>query len=248
VTIDPTYRFGSTQDGEREPHHGVEFPNGLGVPVVAAAAGTVEFAGADHTQLFGPYMDFYGNVVVIRHELSDEARQELNGFSGPVFSLYGHLSQVLVKTGDTVGAGKLIGKVGATGIAGGTHLHFEVRLGGDAYADSRNPEIWLKPLAPTFSGGLAGQALDAQGKPGKISEATIRRTDGPGGRPLDAAIPMVLYEEKDLLGRPPYNESFGIGDLPAGWYRISYVWNSLQFRDVQVFPGRLTVVSLKPGN
>src|SRR5512133_1448811 len=45
--VEPTYRYGSTANGTREPHHGVEFPNESGTPVYAAARGIVVFAGSD---------------------------------------------------------------------------------------------------------------------------------------------------------------------------------------------------------
>ncbi len=65
VVIAATYRFGSTQEGQREPHHGVEMPAAAGTPVYAPAAGQVVFAGDDRNDHLGPYAGFYGNVVVI---------------------------------------------------------------------------------------------------------------------------------------------------------------------------------------
>ena len=53
-------------------------------------------------------------------------------------TLYGHLSQFSVKAGDTVEKGQIIGTTGATGMAGGDHLHYEVMVSGQ----SVNPIEW----------------------------------------------------------------------------------------------------------
>jgi murein DD-endopeptidase MepM/ murein hydrolase activator NlpD len=47
-----------------------------------------------------------------------------------MFSLFAHLSEIDVKAGDTVAAGDLVGKVGATGRVTGPHLHWTVRVNG----------------------------------------------------------------------------------------------------------------------
>ena len=78
----------------------------LGTPVCAPAEGVVLVAG--------PY-PYYGNVVFLDHG---------GGFS----TRYGHLATVGVKVGDRVERGDVIGKVGATGLATGSHLHYEVRI------------------------------------------------------------------------------------------------------------------------
>lgn len=86
-------------------HTGVDLSAKVGEPVYAAGAGTVVYAGGSDTG--------YGNVVVIAH--------------GTTFSLYGHLSRVMVRCGQQVSAGAQIGAVGNTGNSSGPHLHFEIR-------------------------------------------------------------------------------------------------------------------------
>lgn len=88
-------------------HPGIDIANDVGTPEVATAAGQVIFAG----------WGSYGIYVEIDHG---------DGFH----SIYGHMSAVLVKTGDTVTQGQLIGLMGATGRASGPHLHFEIRYQG----------------------------------------------------------------------------------------------------------------------
>lgn len=92
----------------RRMHTGVDFGAGYGTPIHAAAAGTVIMAG---------YSRGYGNRVVVYH-------------GGGMSTLYGHCSDLVVSTGQTVQAGDVIAHVGATGMATGPHLHFEVRRNG----------------------------------------------------------------------------------------------------------------------
>jgi len=99
-------RFGPRGTGF---HAGVDMPAPTGTPVTTAGFGTVSFAG------FSP--SGWGNLVVVRHRFG------LN-------TLYAHLSQIDVRTGEAVALGEQIGRVGATGHATGPHLHFEVLLRG----------------------------------------------------------------------------------------------------------------------
>ena len=94
--------------GDVRMHTGIDFGAPEGTPIHAAADGTVVMAG--------PYGG-YGNATVIDHG---------NGLA----TLYGHQSQLLVKAGDHVPRGQVIGLVGCTGNCTGPHVHFEVRLNG----------------------------------------------------------------------------------------------------------------------
>jgi murein DD-endopeptidase MepM/ murein hydrolase activator NlpD len=76
--------------------------------VPAANTGKVAFAG---------FFGIYGNAVIIDHGLGLQ-------------TLYSHLSQIDVKEGQDVKKGDPIGKTGATGLAGGDHLHFGVLVFG----------------------------------------------------------------------------------------------------------------------
>ena len=73
-------------------------------------------------------MGIYGNLLVIDHGLG-------------VMSLYSHLSEILVKAGEVVGKGQLIGKTGSTGLAFGNHLHFGMLVGGVEVT----PLEWIDP-------------------------------------------------------------------------------------------------------
>ena len=87
-----------------------------GTDILAAADGTVIVARG------GGWNGGYGNYVVIQHS---------NGTQ----TLYAHASKLLVEAGDHVGQGDVIAKVGATGEATGSHLHFEVRGAKNPFGD-----------------------------------------------------------------------------------------------------------------
>jgi murein DD-endopeptidase MepM/ murein hydrolase activator NlpD len=78
---------------------------------------------------------------------------------------YGHLSAILVKSGEHVEKGQLIGRMGSTGRSTGTHLHYEVRIDGQAV----NPRPFLEASAYV----LAAQAEAATGDVGPVFEDDI---------------------------------------------------------------------------
>ena len=92
----------------RSPHSGADFLSPTGRPVKAPNAGRVMLAEA---------LYFTGNTVILDHGLG-------------LFSLFAHLSEIDVKTGDRVAEGDVVGKVGATGRVTGPHLHWTVRANG----------------------------------------------------------------------------------------------------------------------
>jgi murein DD-endopeptidase MepM/ murein hydrolase activator NlpD len=89
-------------------HTGIDFGASFGTAIHAAAAGQV---------IFTNFMRGYGHVVIIDHG---------GGFS----TVYAHTSRVFVSVGQPVKRGQEIAAVGATGLATGPHLHFEVRVNG----------------------------------------------------------------------------------------------------------------------
>ena len=239
ITIDQGYPYGSTEAGTRDPHHGVEFYNASGTPVLAAADGLVMVAGNDSQTMVGPRLNFYGNIIVLEHHFS--------GILQPVYSVYGHLSKVEVQTGQTVRGGDKIGEVGASGEAIGSHLHFEVRFGIDDYDSNRNPVLWLKPLTGEDGnpyGVIAGCLVDGQGKLIHASDINIQYFPDPNGRQA-AAYQVETYapENHPVHGDNVWNENFTMGDIPAGNYRISLVWGGRLYEQwIDVLPGKVTFV------
>nr|WP_246724682.1 peptidoglycan DD-metalloendopeptidase family protein [Rhizobium phaseoli] len=110
---DVTSPFGNRRDpflGRLALHSGIDFRFSPGEKIRPSAPGKVISAG---------WTGGYGNMVEVDHG---------NGIS----TRYGHMSQVLVKVGDTVDRNDVIGLAGSTGRSTGTHLHYEVRQDGHA--------------------------------------------------------------------------------------------------------------------
>jgi murein DD-endopeptidase MepM/ murein hydrolase activator NlpD len=234
--VDPTYRYGANQGGERETHHGVEFVNPQGTPVLAAADGVVIVAGDDFQNPYANLPGFYGNLVIIEHQLP--------GVEEPVFTLYGHLFEVQAEVGQSVKAGDQVGLVGFTGWAIGEHLHFEVRYGENSYRKTRNPELWLQPHNDENGdsrGAIAGVILDEFGSPIPISSISVEQLAPDSGEIL-AQYYLESYADWTVNGDDMLGENFVLGDLPAGKYRVSFVARGLQTYEVDVLPGQVTMI------
>jgi murein DD-endopeptidase MepM/ murein hydrolase activator NlpD len=229
-TVDRGYPYGSTFGGTRNPHYGVEFYNATGTPVQAAYDGSVFFAGSDRTQIFGLNVNYYGNLVVLKHHLPDQV----------LYTLYGHLSKIDVMAGQTVIAGEKIAEVGASGSAIGSHLHFEVRLQPENLDSTLNPELWLIPLPGT--GVLALRFTDVLGnyfhvQPNvqyysMLSESFI------------AAWQPESYDD-ELVSNKKW-ENVVLGNLDEGRYRISCIWEGVLYeRWVDIQENKLTRVAFR---
>ena len=103
-------------------HTGVDLREEPGAPIYATAPGRVTVADA---------AGGYGNMVEIDHG---------NGLR----TRYGHLSKIEVAEDATVKAGDVIGRAGSTGRSTGTHLHYEVRVEGEAVDPTRFLEAGAK--------------------------------------------------------------------------------------------------------
>ncbi len=110
--------------GGRRMHKGVDFAAATGTPILSTADGTVIHAG---------WQSGYGRLVKIQHQFGIETR-------------YAHLSSINVKVGQKVSRGDKIGGMGASGRVTGVHLHYEVRVGGQAV----NPMIYIKAANDVF--------------------------------------------------------------------------------------------------
>jgi murein DD-endopeptidase MepM/ murein hydrolase activator NlpD len=93
-------------------HYGYDLAATANTPITASNAGRVLFAGP---------LGIYGDCVLVDHGMG-------------ITSLYGHLSRVDVREGESVAQGQTLGLSGATGLAGGDHLHFAILVGG-TYVD-----------------------------------------------------------------------------------------------------------------
>jgi murein DD-endopeptidase MepM/ murein hydrolase activator NlpD len=105
-------------------HNGTDFAAATGTPIYATADGVVIHASSQSG---------YGRLVKIQHEFGIETR-------------YAHLSKIRVKVGQRVSRGDRIGDMGNSGRSTGTHLHYEVRVGGKAV----NPMTYIKAGKDVF--------------------------------------------------------------------------------------------------
>jgi murein DD-endopeptidase MepM/ murein hydrolase activator NlpD len=119
-----TSDFGARRDpftGAARAHHGTDIGAPLGSEVRAVQSGRVIFAG-DRGGL--------GHAVIVDH-------------GGGLQTVYGHCGELRVREGDEVAAGATLAEVGMTGRTTGPHLHFEVRLHGEAL----DPASHFDPLS-----------------------------------------------------------------------------------------------------
>lgn len=98
--------FGTKSNGEQ--NDGINIASDYGIPIHAAAGGTVTYAGDE--------LKGYGNLVLIRHD---------DGY----VTAYAHAQTLSVRRGEVVTRGQVIGYVGDTGGVGEPQLHFEIRRG-----------------------------------------------------------------------------------------------------------------------
>lgn len=98
-------------------HHGIDITKDNGYEILAAATGSVEFAGK---------MSGYGNVLILNHGRG-------------IKTLYAHNARHYVRQGQRVRQGQKIAKIGSTGRSSGPHLHFEIRVNDKA----QNPLRYL---------------------------------------------------------------------------------------------------------
>jgi murein DD-endopeptidase MepM/ murein hydrolase activator NlpD len=147
-----------------KPHHGIDFGVPTGTPVHANRSGKVIMAGWSNTG--------FGNHV--RIDIGDGT-----------IEIYGHLSQIGVRVGQTVRAGDVIGKSGATGNASGPHLHFEVRKGGGGTNNAVDPRSYLKGADSSgYTGSATSNAsptTDSSGSAGNALASARSMTAAPWG-------------------------------------------------------------------
>ena len=142
--------------GIRRRHAGVDLPGPSGARIFATGAGIVRFAGR---------AGGYGNMIELDHP-------------GGVRTRFGHLARIFVSPGTRVAQGQIIGAMGSTGRSTGTHLHYEVRVGGQpvnplAYIGqtaARYDTVWSEAgeVAPRWAGWVS-----ESGSP-SLPQSTIR--------------------------------------------------------------------------
>jgi murein DD-endopeptidase MepM/ murein hydrolase activator NlpD len=136
-------------------HLGYDLSVTRNYPVEAANSGTVAFTGD---------LGIYGGTVILDHGLG-------------LFTLYGHLSSIDVKAGDTVARRQILGKTGETGLAVGDHLHFGIYLAGVAVLPVEWwDQKWIDDnIAPKLEGRTGQEIAEAQPPPKRTRKAAARQ-------------------------------------------------------------------------
>ena len=148
-----TSGFGSrTLNGKQEDHPGIDIAAPKGTQVNATADGTVLLASDTGNG--------YGSHIQIDH-------------GDGIVTIYGHLSAIGVKAGDTVKAGQKIGEVGSTGKSTGNHLHYQINKNGKA----QNPDnIKLSNISPVGPAGQMSEVATADSG-SRVSSASNENRD-----------------------------------------------------------------------
>lgn len=181
---------------------GIDWGISVGTPVVAAIGGTITVAQSDASG--------YGKHVRMKSE------------DGVYLLIYGHLSELMVKVGETVKVGQLLGLSGNTGNSTGPHLHFEVRKNG-APIDPAPMLTTDVPEPEEQGGGWLGDAPVTPELPKGVTLHSINKRSQPstsGGRigyvPTGAKVKFNQFavENKNLWGC--------IGGWPEQWIAVYY--------------------------
>lgn len=230
---DPDYRYGGVFF-ENVVHTGVDIPAEPGTPVLAAAAGKVEWAGYGlYRGVQGDLSDPYGLAVVIRHDFSFQNQQ--------LYTVYGHLQEMDVERGQQVAMGEQIGLVGQTGKVTGPHLHFEVRVGNDDYFSTLNPELWLVP--PQGWGIAVARIMDTVGALYTTERVRFISME------TDQVWRVHPYAGGEAHSDPYYRENLVLSDLPAGMYEVRIDYGPETFNYfIQIDPGRVTYFTFRGRN
>lgn len=152
-TVCITSPYGVTRSAQRI-HKGIDIRAPLGSPIMAFRSGTVAVA---------QYHRSYGYMVDIQQDDGIVAR-------------YAHMSQILVRKGDRVTPGLMIGRVGSTGRSTGPHLHFELLVNNK----QTNPMAYLATPKKVVSKGTeadaaaARKALSSSGKTSSKAKKTVK--------------------------------------------------------------------------
>lgn len=227
---DKVYPYGSTLNGRLQVHHGVEFAASRNTTILSAQAGTVVVAGDDLEKIYGTRLDFYGKLVIIQHDLLHHGQ--------PVYTLYAHLSDVLVSPGWRVDAQQVIARSGASGIALGPHLHFEVRVGQNSYDHTRNPLLWLRPFEER--GTIAGR-VTLNGSYIPELKVTANRIDGAG-----SYHSSKTYADGRINSDEGWQENFVFDDVWEGRYQLKIVYNDETYTaETEVYTQQTTFVAFE---
>jgi murein DD-endopeptidase MepM/ murein hydrolase activator NlpD len=221
------YRYGGVFFAPNIVHTGVDIDAAEGTSILSAGSGTVVSADWGlFSEVPGNISDPYGQAVVVRHDFGYKDQ--------PLFTVYAHMSEILTVVGQHVETGDVLGLVGDTGITTGPHLHFEVRLDGNTFYNTTNPELWMAP--PQGWGVLVGRMTDEDGELLNLYPVEVR--------PMPSEVPLrraLTYAQGAANSDAYYQENLVLSDLPAGLYKIAFKYQEKQLQFwVDIYPGQVT--------
>jgi murein DD-endopeptidase MepM/ murein hydrolase activator NlpD len=229
-----SYPYGSQGPQKESPyriHTGVDMPNPIGQTVRAAGDGTVVWAGTGFQN-----SPSYGMLIEIEHDFGYRGKR--------LYTVYAHLSGVLVAKGQRVKAGDPIGLVGNTGRVTGPHVHFEVRMEPNRYGSTYNPLLWMVPYVG--HGVIAGRVTGPDGS--LLSNETVTVREWKTGLVTDTTTTYIFDNTPDDVNSDPlWKENFVVADVPVGKYVVvADVDGRRVSKTVEVTEGTTTFVDLSP--
>jgi len=231
----PDYRYGGIFFAANVVHTGIDIDAEEDSPILAAGPGTVVWVGWGlFTETPGNVSDPYGIAVAIRHDFGYNDQQ--------LYTVYAHMSKAVAIMGQQVKTGELIGLVGATGATTGPHVHFEVRYPLNSFHYTYNPELWVAP--PQGWGVLVGRVMDTDGKVLEHAEVNVRSEE------TKRIFTVKTYGRGGAINPDPYyNENLVLGDLPAGIYKVTLLYEKKTRQTwVEIFPGQVTYFTFEGEN
>ncbi len=225
------YRYGYSVKEHGTIHRGLDLPAIEGTPILASGEGKVEFAGYGLVYGAGATNDPYGITVKIKHTLKH------NGHT--VFSVYCHMEQTLVKVGDWVKTGQVIGTVGMTGMTSGPHLHYEVRILDEMEQKYQNPELWLAPAVD--HGVITGRIENRYGYLLNGWNFILSSLETNRYWVINTYDPdIITYHDQD----PYFQENYALTDVPAGKYEFTMWYNGVFYAStIEILPGVVNYIN-----
>ncbi|MDZ4159968.1 MAG: peptidoglycan DD-metalloendopeptidase family protein, partial [Anaerolineaceae bacterium] len=174
--------------------------------------------------------DPYGLAVSIQHNFGHQGKR--------LYSVYAHLDQIHVVTGQQVEAGDQVGTVGTTGSTTGPHLHFEVRIHANNFFATRNPELWLVP--PQGWGVLVGRLMNSNGSLLTNHTMYVRSLE------TKQRWQIISYGSQTVNSDDYYRENLALSDLPSGEYQITLEYLEDEFStEISIHPGAISYFTFR---
>lgn len=227
------YPYGSDGSGRYLLHNGLDMADENRDLAVAPGDGEVIVARDDIDEMFGWRCDWYGQLVVLRLDETQDGQ--------PVYVLFGHVQDVQVTEGQRMARGEPVARQGTAGVATVAHLHLEVRVGANTFGATRNPLLWLEPWSG--SGVVAGRLVDPDGH--AWEGVTVTLIDN--AAEASYLNTWTYLDDPDHLIRPDpaLAENFVFGPVAEGSYDVFVQLQGETYRQtVEVRDGELTTVEI----